>query len=374
MTFANLAQYKEETSTMANLVPFVHRAVNWNTLKNETVLEMWEINTSQFWLEKEIDLSADVLVWKTLAKQEKTLYQRVLGGLTLLDTKQGNRGMPLISLHFDDEQIAAVLSFMGTMEHIHAKSYSSIFSTLCSTVVIDEIFNWVQHQENLQYKAERVSRFYEDIFTPNITKVDLYKALTASVLLESFLFYSGFFFPLYLAGQGKMVASGEIINLIIRDESVHGQFVGLLAQDIFEEFDEETQKEMTQFTNELLEDLYANELEYAKELYSEVSEMYGADEKGKTLLDEVEAFLRYNANKAFDNLGFDHAFEDEEINSVVENGLDTAAKNHDFFSVKGNTYTKAQNVTRVTPESFEPARLALEKDLFDEIEALEEAS
>ena len=52
-------------------------------------------------------------------------------------------------------------------------------------------------------------------------------AMVASVFLESYLFYSGFFYPLYLAGQGKLTASGEIINLIIRDESIHGVFVGI---------------------------------------------------------------------------------------------------------------------------------------------------
>ena len=69
-------------------------------------------------------------------------------------------------------------------------------------------------------------------------------AMVASVFLESYLFYSGFFYPLYLAGQGKLTASGEIINLIIRDESIHGVFVGILAQQIFAELSVEEQQEV----------------------------------------------------------------------------------------------------------------------------------
>jgi ribonucleoside-diphosphate reductase beta chain len=365
MTFANLVQFNGGETIMSEIVsgltPIVHKAVNWNRLSNEYVLEFWDLNTSQYWLEKEIDLSADITVWKTLSYDEKRLYERVLGGLTLLDTKQANRGMPLISLHFDDEQISAVLSFMGTMEHIHAKSYSSIFSTVCSSVGIDEIFNWVNHHPNLQYKAGAISKFYEDIFRPDITKEQLYKALVASVLLESFLFYSGFFYPLYLAGQGKMVASGEIINLIIRDESIHGVFVGKLAQEIFEEFDADKQAEMTKFAQDLLMDLYENELKYTADIYDKLG-----------LTEEVNTFLRYNANNAFDNLGLEHMFEDEEINSAVENGLDTNGKNHDFFSVKGNTYVKALNVTKVTKKTFQIERL--DTDLFEEIDALEKVA
>ncbi len=41
------------------------------------------------------------------------------------------------------------------------------------------------------------------------------------------------------------------------------------------------------------------------------------------------------------NLGFDPYYEDEEINPIVLNGLNTKTKSHDFFSMKGNGYKKA---------------------------------
>ena len=41
----------------------------------------------------------------------------------------------------------------------------------------------------------------------------LWKAMFASVMLESFLFYSGFFYPLYLGGQGILRNSAEVISL-----------------------------------------------------------------------------------------------------------------------------------------------------------------
>ena len=52
---------------------------------------------------------------------------------------------------------------------------------------------------------------------------------------------------LYLAGQGKLTASGEIINLIIRDESIHGVFVGILTK-IFAELSAEEQQEVQKNT------------------------------------------------------------------------------------------------------------------------------
>src|SRR5690606_6786963 len=124
-------------------------------------------------------------------------------------------------------QRKAVLGFMGMMEQIHAKSYSSIFTTLASTEQIDQVFRWVEQHPLLQRKAAMISSYYNRI----TNRKELYLAMAASVLLESYLFYSGFFYPLYLSGQGKMTSSGEIIDLILRDESIHGLYVGVLAQE-----------------------------------------------------------------------------------------------------------------------------------------------
>ena len=43
----------------------------------------------------------------------------------------------------------AVYTNIAFMESVHAKSYSSIFSTLCSTKQIDEAFRWSEHNEAL---------------------------------------------------------------------------------------------------------------------------------------------------------------------------------------------------------------------------------
>lgn len=241
---------------------------------------------------------------------------KVLGGLTLLDTVQGGVGMPKILEHVDGLQRKAVLGFMAMMEQIHAKSYSSIFTTLASTEEIDQVFRWVEENPILQRKAQTVSKYYNGINSPK----DLYLAMAASVLLESYLFYSGFFYPLYLAGQGKMTCSGEVIDLILRDESIHGVYVGLLAQEIYNELEPEEQRELYSKLEEMVQYLHANEEKYTEEIYSSIG-----------LVDEVKAFVRYNANKAMMNLGFEPLFEEEEVNPIVFNGINTRTKQHDFF-------------------------------------------
>ncbi|QLG40050.1 class 1b ribonucleoside-diphosphate reductase subunit beta [Paenibacillus sp. E222] len=313
------------------------QAVNWNRADDDFTLMFWNQNIMQFWTDDEIPLSDDKMTWGMLSDVEKDAYMKVLGGLTLLDTIQGGVGMPQIMEHVDGLQRKAVLSFMAMMEQIHAKSYSSIFTTLASTEEIDSVFKWVEENPYLQTKATIIRQYYMNIETSK----DLYMAMAASVLLESYLFYSGFFYPLYLAGQGKLTCSGEIIDLILRDESIHGVYVGVLAQEIYASFDETQRNDVYQGLVDLVQLLHQNELKYTKELYTPIH-----------LTEEVEAFLRYNANKAMMNLGFEPLFEDEEVNPIVLNGISTHTKQHDFFSKKGNGYIRTLNVEPLTDDDF----------------------
>ena len=303
----------------------IHKAVNWNKEDDNFTQAFWEQNVKQFWLPEEISVSKDLKNWNELSERERTLYKRVLAGLTLLDTKQGNNGIPSMMSLTENFQRKAVLSFMGTMEEIHAKSYSSIFTTLLSNREIDELFDWIESEETLQRKAELILEQYEN----TKDEKSLYLSMVTSVFLESFLFYSGFFYPLFLAGQGKMVASGEIISLILRDESLHGKYIGLLAQEKYNAFSDEVKKELDEKMYEIFNKLMENEMNYTKLIYAESG-----------MENEVINFLKYNANRALENLGFDNYYEVEPINPIVLNGLSTETKTHDFFSTKGNGYQK----------------------------------
>ncbi|WP_332849473.1 class 1b ribonucleoside-diphosphate reductase subunit beta [Clostridioides difficile] len=306
-------------------LPKIHNAVNWNREEDGFTQAFWEQNVKQFWLPEEISVSKDIKVWNELSNKEKELYKKVLGGLTLLDTKQGNNGIPSMMSLTENLQRKAVLSFMGTMEEIHAKSYSSIFMTLLSNLEIDELFEWIETEPTLQRKADLVLAQYEN--TTN--QEGLYLSMVTSVFLESFLFYSGFFYPLYLSGQGKMVASGEIISLILRDESLHGKYIGLLAQEIYDSFDKMDKEMLEEKMYSILYSLMENEIEYTNVIYRESG-----------LEKEVVNFLKYNANRALENLGFEKLYTVDAINPIVLNGLSTETKTHDFFSTKGNGYQK----------------------------------
>ena len=157
---------------------------------------------------------------------------------------QSQTGVEAIRADVRTPHEEAVLNNIQFMESVHAKSYSSIFSTLNTKSEIEEIFEWTNSNEYLQTKAKIINDIYEN-GTPLQKKV-------ASTYLETFLFYSGFFTPLYYLGNNKLANVAEIIKLIIRDESVHGTYIGYKFQLGFNELPEEEQESFREWMYDLL--------------------------------------------------------------------------------------------------------------------------
>jgi Ribonucleotide reductase, beta subunit len=297
-------------------------AINWNRLEDEKDLEVWERLTGNFWLPEKVPLSNDIQSWATLTDAEKLMTTRVFTGLTLLDTIQGTVGAVSLIPDALTPHEEAVLTNIAFMESVHAKSYSSIFSTLCSTREIDEAFRWSEENPNLQRKAEIIMSYYRGD--------DPLKRKVASTMLESFLFYSGFYAPMYWATRAKLTNTADMIRLIIRDEAVHGYYIGYKFQKGLEKESEQRRQELKDYTYELLFELYDNEVIYTQDLYDELG-----------LTEDVKKFLRYNANKALMNLGYEALFprDETDVNPAIIAALSpNADENHDFFSGSGSSY------------------------------------
>jgi ribonucleoside-diphosphate reductase beta chain len=302
--------------------PVITEAINWNKIQDDKDVEIWNRLVNNFWLPEKIAVSNDLQSWGTLTDDEKLTTMRVFTGLTLLDTIQATVGA--ISLMPDalTPHEEAVYTNIAFMESVHAKSYSSIFSTLCSSKEIEETFRWSRENEFLQKKAEIILGYYRGD--------DPLKKKIVSTLLESFLFYSGFYLPFYWSSRAKLTNTADIIRLIVRDEAVHGYYIGYKFQKGLETVSEVRRQELKDYTYALLIELYENEEAYAEELY---------DPLGVT--EDVKKFLRYNANKALQNLGFEALFPKDsiDVNAAILSALSPDAnENHDFFSGSGSSY------------------------------------
>lgn len=315
-----------------------YSAINWNAPSNQLFDTIYQKQAELFWLPNEVPVSEDKSVWESLDETTKTAYKRILAGLTLLDTEQ-TAGIVKVADKADNLFITSVLTLFAGFETIHARSYSTIFQTLCTTDEIDELFSWVENTKELQQKVHLIVSRYNSIKD----EYSLFRSYIAALALEGLAFYSSFFLPLYLSGQGKMVNSGEIISLIMRDEKLHTYFTGHCAKELFETFNPEVQQQLHEETVEFFKAIMEVELAYTDLIYQDLG-----------LVEEVKTYVEFNCNYALACVGFDPIYEttEKDVNAIVMNGYSIETKNHDFFSTKGNGYTKAK-VEGLTDEDFE---------------------
>ena len=223
------------------------KAINWNKIEDDKDLEVWNRLTSNFWLPEKVPLSNDIPSWGTLTPQERQLTIRVFTGLTLLDTIQNTIGAPTLMPDAVTPHEEAVLSNISFMEAVHARSYSSIFSTLCLTNEVDDAYRWSEENATLQKKAALILEQYHSS-DPLMKKI-------ASVFLESFLFYSGFYLPMYWSSRAKLTNTADLIRLIIRDEAVHGYYIGYKFQKGLAVVDAARQQQIKDYAFDLMQDL-----------------------------------------------------------------------------------------------------------------------
>lgn len=327
-------------------------AVDWNQPARPIDLEVWQKQTSNFWLPEKIPLSNDLKSWGLLDEGTQKVVAHSLASLTRLDTLQAEFGAPcLLSSPGITPHESANLSFITGMEAVHARSYSSIFSTLLPSEKINEAFKLANEDDLLSsemdyfiiaYQAHLIDLLSDSLPGPTLTAL---KAAT-SVLLESFLFYTGFYPVLKLAAEAKLTNTADIIRLIMRDEAVHGFYIGGIFERLRESALENAEDAL------VAEDIWLKIESYIEDsiegLFNaekqRIEQYYSWSDVCKGWIPDVLQFLGYNAKMAGSNLG-DSGYAKyigdygDNVSAVILSQLSTVSdENHDYFSGSGSAY------------------------------------
>lgn len=300
----------------------LHKSINWQLVEDEFDEYVWDKATAQFWLDTRVPVSNDLLDWQQLSEVEKTVVKKAVGGLALLDTLQSEEGLYAIKKNHRTQKELAVLTDFNFMESIHAKTYGTILISLNTFKDIEAIYDWMNNDPRMQFKARKINEYYQ-----NGTALQV---MVASVFLEGILYYSNFFIPLWYRGQNKLANLAELIKLVIRDESVHGTYLGYKFRLGFDELSDSEQADFKVWMYAFLDELLDNEFAYTNEVYTEIG-----------LTEDIKTFVKYNANKALQNMGFEAYFDHataSDVNPIVMNGISIETANHDFFSQVGAGY------------------------------------
>jgi len=298
------------------------RPIDWNNIEDPKDKEVWDKLTENFWLPEKVPLSNDVKSYNNLPEAEKKVMQNTYGMLTLLDTIQSTVGATAMVGDALTPHEEAVYSNIVFMESVHAKSYSSIFSTLCSKEENDAIFEWTENNELVQNLARIQMNFYTDI--------DPIKRKIAGTMLEGYLFYTGFFTPFYMGSRNKLPNTADLLGLIFRDERVHCYYTGYKYQKMLERVSAEERAHYKEMTFDYLLELTATEEAFLHELYDEVewSEL-------------AISYSHFNANTTLKYLGYEPLYPKDVCHvdaGVMGYIASDNMENHDFFSGSGSSY------------------------------------
>lgn len=306
------------------------QSINWNIVPDEMDKISWDTIKSQIWYPDELPIVPDKVSWRLMSQMERDTLIKCFAGLTRLDSLQ-TLGMATLMQVANTEHEGGVLAFFAAFEAIHASSYSFINQTLLTADEDLAAHDWANHNPLLTAKVTLIQGIYEQI--RGTDPLLPYKQRAISTMLESMAFFTGFYYPLHLAGSGKMSATADLVRLIIRDETQHGGYISYKARQLFDSYTPEQQDDCTEFVYTTLADLMDNERQYSIELYGELG-----------LVEEANNFLDYNASKTLQSLGFPALDPDAEsrVPALILTGLSTQNQNHDFFSLKGSNYLSVE--------------------------------
>ena len=222
-----------------------HRSIiKWNTTglfqlnvtKYSWAKSLYQVMVWNFWLpEKVSGLPEDSIQFHSvLTEEERRAYKWIISFLIFLDSIQ-TVNLPNLNDFITAPEVNLILSIQAYQEAIHSQSYATILETVVDSNDRDEIYCFWRTDKHLLERNEFIWGIYQDLIDkPN--DENFFRGIIWNFLLESIYFYNGFAFFDTLADQGKMFATGRMINYIRRDELTHVTIFANIIKEIRKEF------------------------------------------------------------------------------------------------------------------------------------------
>ncbi len=200
--------------------------------KYEWAWEKYLTACANHWMPTEINMSADVALWKSndgLTADERMIIERNLGFFSTADSLVANNLVLAVYRHITNPECRQYLLRQAFEEALHTHAYQYVIESLG----MDEarIFNMYRELPSVAKKAAWALPFTESLADPMFhtgtfeSNQRLLKDLIAFyVVFEGIFFYVGFAQVLSLGRRNKMVGTAEQFQYILRDESMHLNF------------------------------------------------------------------------------------------------------------------------------------------------------
>lgn len=296
-----------------------YKAINWNDMEDRVDRSVWARLNDIIWEPQHVPVREDKKEFLQLDKPVQEAVLHAFGALSFSSGLQMRNGIDQLKPDAITPEEAAVLNALQYLESIANKGYSYVLYELSDAEEVKKTLAWTDNNPYLQKKIHLLNEIYQS--------GDALQKKAANVILETALYHSGFYAPLYLFGEGKMIRTAEILKLALRGTSFSGIYPGYKFRLGYAKLGKQEQKDLRKWIDDLYSKLVANEEKHIELTY-----------KGTGWADDVKHYLYYSVNKAYLNLGFSARYPDtaNTINPVIEKGVIKSAVFEDFFFYTNN--------------------------------------
>lgn len=184
------------------------------------------------WMPNEINMSADVALWKDpygLTEDERIIIQRNLGFFSTADSLVANNLVLAVYRHITNPECRQYLLRQSFEEALHTHAYQYVIESLGMDEA--EVFNMYREVPSVARKARWAMPYTQSLGDPNFytgtPEADqrlLRDLIAFYVVFEGIFFYVGFTQILSMGRRNKMTGTSEQFQYILRDESMHLNF------------------------------------------------------------------------------------------------------------------------------------------------------
>ncbi len=309
--------------------------LNWDDVRYSWAYPLYKNMLANFWTPFEINMSGDVKQYPNLSNEEKDTFNKIIGLLAFLDSIQTDYSSR-VAAYLTDSSLSALMTVLSFQEVVHNQSYSYVLSSLVNKQKQDEIFEYWKHDPVLRKRNDFIANGYL-MFTEEPSPKTFMESIVYDIVLEGLNFYSGFAFFYNLARNQKMVASSTMINYINRDEQLHVRLFCQIFKELLNEVPELNSEETVQFVQGTFKKAAELEIQWGRYIIG--------DRFPGLRMDELEAYIKFMANKRVNELGIQRPFDGFRENPMkwIKAYEDINQGKSDFFEQKSRQYTKVSD-------------------------------
>jgi ribonucleoside-diphosphate reductase beta chain len=220
------------------------------------VAQYLKVQKGSFWTPDEVTLMKDQIDFKEASKSTKHIYTSNLLRQTTLDSIQGRSPVQIFTPICSVPEIEGLVLWWSAFEQIHSESYSHIIKNIYNVPV--EQFNLIHSVPEIVNMASGIDKYYNDLHVLNsrivvansfraagMVKIAdqlivsehehlkaIWMALVASYGLEAIRFMVSFATSLGMVENKIFMGSGNIISLILQDETLHTKWTAYIMNQL----------------------------------------------------------------------------------------------------------------------------------------------